>query len=185
MARRTYTDADKALVYAALEANEGNVKRTARETNIPVATVRDWKHKAEREGLPAHIAEALPEAREALVNDLERVRNKALEALELRLDQIRGDHTALSKINPKDLATTTGILTDKVRVIEGKTTSAEQTSGGNLPIEQVRELFAGFAQGIIAGARDRDASISSAMGEEPIEGEATEQAELALPVSTS
>lgn len=52
MARATYTDADKAKVYVVLITNEGNVKRTARETGVPEATVRRWKQEWEQDGPP-------------------------------------------------------------------------------------------------------------------------------------
>jgi hypothetical protein len=89
------------------------------------------------------------------------------------------DPSSLLKVNPKDLATTAAILTDKARLVEGKSTSrSEGNPEGNLPIEQVRELFAGFAKGLVEGARERDAAISSALEEEPIEVEVIEQAEV-------
>jgi transposase-like protein len=182
---RVYSDEDRALVYVMLDSNQGNVKRTARETGVPIATVRLWKQKREKEGgLPANVQAALPTATEEFKAGVERVRDKARRALEMRLDGLIRDPSQLSRINPKDLATTTGILTDKVRLLEGKPTShTDHTgSGGNLPIEQVRELFAGFARGLVEGAQQRDASISSAVEEEPIEAEYVEQADfLALP----
>jgi transposase-like protein len=181
-----YNDLDKARVYALLEANSGNIKRTARESGIPVATIRDWKRKQEQAGLPAGVVEALPEARSALVQQLEKTRDSALDALDRRIEQLRRDPAALAKVNPKDLATTAAILTDKARLIEGKPTSHEQ-SGGNLPVEQVRDLFAGVVKGMLMAAQERDAAVSSVVaGEEPIEGEATEQAEIfALPARAS
>jgi transposase-like protein len=184
MAKRTYTAEDKARVYAILDANDGNVKRTARDTGIAVQTVRDWKLKREREGsLPVEIEAALHAAQLELVENTSRVRDKVLDRLEREVD----DPAARASI--KDLATTYGILTDKVRLIEGKPTSVSEdgNSVGSLPIEQVRELFEGFARGVVEGAAKARATISSAVEEEPIDGVYVEQVDdepLALPAHT-
>lgn len=44
-ARRQYTSLDKAKVYWQLHANGNNLKRTAREMNVPVPTLRAWRKK--------------------------------------------------------------------------------------------------------------------------------------------
>lgn len=176
MGRRIYTDADKARVKATLDGNNGNIKRTARETGIPVATVRDWKTKWEREGLPAEVAEVLPIVVAEEVGDLDRVRNKYLRILEEKADA--------RDVSTRDAITAYGVLTDKSRLMQGKPTSRSdsESAGGSLPVEQVRELFAGFAKGIVEAARERETAISSSIEEEPIDAEWSEQAPLrALP----
>lgn len=161
---RSYTDEDRALVHTVLHANNGNVKRTARETNLPIATVRDWKNKWEREGLPAPVAEVLPAVQDAFVAKATRVRDKMITRLEEAVDQ--------NKVGPKDLLVGVGVLTDKVRLIEGKPTSRTENTGlGALPVEEVRELFAGFAKGIVEAASQRAAIISSTTEEDPIDAE--------------
>lgn len=173
MARRTYSDKDRALVKVTLETNRGNVKRTARELTIPIATVRAMRDKWDREGLTAGIAEVLPQVTQDYVEGMTRVRNKMIVNLEGQVDADR--------LTPKDNLLGIGILTDKVRLVEGKSTSRTESSDGNLPIEAVRELFAGFAKGIVEAASARDAAIASATGEEPIEdADWHEQAPLAL-----
>lgn len=172
MARRVYTDEDKALVRHLLEVHEGNVKRTAREAEIPVQTVRDWKIAWEREGAPLAVREATPVAVERWVGNVKRVRDKAVDRLEQALD----DPT--TKVNVKDLSMTIGILTDKVRVAEGKpTTRSENVGVDALPIEQARELFAGMARGMLEAAQQRHHTISSVIDEEDIIDGDWEQAE--------
>lgn len=108
MARATYTDADKANVYVVLTTNEGNVKRTARDTGVPENTVRRWKQYWETNGPPA--LEEVQKAVADYANTLEETRNLSL----LRINQ------KLSSENPKDwgtlpqLATVFGVLTDKI-----------------------------------------------------------------------
>ncbi len=146
-----------------LQTNAGNVKRTARDLDMPVATVRSMKQKWERDGLPAKVAEVLPAVMHDFVEGVTRVRNKMITNLEEQVDAKR--------LTPKDNLLGIGILTDKARLVEGKSTSRTEHSGadGSLPVEQVREMFAGFAKGIVEAATARDAAISSATGEEPIE----------------
>lgn len=177
--KRVYSDKDRALIKITLESNTGNVRRTARDLDMPIATVRAMKQRWEREGVPAAVAEVLPEVLEGFVEGMTRVRNKMVNNLEEQVDQ--------KKLTPKDNLLGIGILTDKVRLVEGKSTSrTENVSDGNLPIEQVREMFSGFAKGIVEAATARDAAISSATGEEPIEdAEWHEQAPLALVSSAS
>jgi hypothetical protein len=166
---RVYTAEDKALVRQLLDAHEGNVKRTARESEVPEQTVRDWKKAWEKEGAPLEVRQAEPAALEAWVANVRRVRDKAVDRLEKALD----DPT--QKVNVKDLSMTVGILTDKVRIAEGKPTTRTEERPDALPIEQARELFAGMARGMLEAAQQRSATISSVISEEDIEDGEYEQ----------
>jgi transposase-like protein len=172
--RRVYTDADKARIKILLDANAGNIKRTARETGVAIATIRSWRDKWEKEGLPAAVAEVLPAVQAEIAENINRVRDKLLIIIEEKADR--------RDINTRDAIMGFGVLTDKSRLIEGKATSRTEHEGaaGSLPVEQVRELFAGFAQGIVEAAVQRDAAISSATEEETIDAEWSEQAIPAL-----
>src|SRR5512132_4142318 len=70
--RATYTDEQKAQVYVALTANDGNVKRTSRETGVPEGTVRTWKNLWKSEP-PA--ADKVEEAASDFIGEAETVRN--------------------------------------------------------------------------------------------------------------
>lgn len=162
--RRTYTDSDRARIKVALEANNGSVKAAARETGYPVQTIRDMRMKWDREGIPSEVAEALPVARDEFVGNVERVRNKALDRLDRELDNPE------AKVNVKDLATTVGILTDKARLVSGQATSRTESVQGLPSAKEVRDLFAGFAVGVLAAAQQTH--------EEIIDAEWTEQSSL-------
>lgn len=164
--RRTYTDSDRALVKVALEANNGSVKAAARETGFPVQTVRDMKKKWDREGVPAEVSEALPAVRDEFVGRVTSVRDKALDRLDKELDN------PAAKVNVKDLATTVGILTDKARLVSGQATSRTESVQGLPSAKEVRDLFAGFAVGVLAAAQRTH--------EEIIDAEWTEQSDLEL-----
>lgn len=174
---RGYTDLDRARVKTILEVNEGNVKRTSRETGVAEQTVRDWKKKWEREGVPEEVEAALPAVQQEFTDDAKRVRNKALLALERAIDA--------GEVKGRDLTVAVGVLTDKVRAIEGSSKPPSET-GGAIPVEQVRDLFRGLAAGIVDAAQQRAATISSAVDDDVIDGESVEQAELlALPAPSS
>jgi transcriptional regulator of acetoin/glycerol metabolism len=56
-ADRAYPEAAKAEVRGVLEAHGGNVKRTARETGVPVTTVRQWRDEwRERQAVASRVA---------------------------------------------------------------------------------------------------------------------------------
>lgn len=169
--RSRYSPSEKARVKAILDANGGNVKRTARETGMTPQTVRLWKQKWEREGVEPAVADVLPAITADIVDSIVRVRDKALLRLEAAIDA--------DELKGRDLIVAVGVLTDKERLIQGQATSrTENTSAGALPAEEVREMFKGLAAGMIEAAERRAATISSAVdGEEPIENAEWEQVE--------
>lgn len=157
MARRTYTDQDKARVAVALAANDGNVKRTARECDVPVQTVRDWKKLWEREGFPASVEEEIPAAAEEFTEVALRVRSKAMDKLEQAVDN--------DELKPKELMVAIGILTDKVQAIKnaGKGGSKGDTININLPApSEFRQAIEEYVDMTVQNAKDRDNIIVEA-----------------------
>jgi transposase-like protein len=147
--RARYTDEDKARVFVVLGANDGNVKRTARETGIPENTVRRWRDEWKKEGPPSveHVEEAVGD----FVNDAERVRNKALLAIEKKIPDAK-----VSELN-----NTVGILTDKIdrarglvdrRVVEHQLPSPDD----------IRAALGAFADEMQKLSRQREAEIVDA-----------------------
>lgn len=168
MGRRTYTDADRAAVFASLTVSDGNVKRAARETGVPEQTVRDWKRSWEAEGPPEAVAEAAATFAGEFVEQAERVRDLALHQLEARIRA--GD------IKSNELITAVGVLTDKVRVAQGLATNRTETIQRQDPAELAEATMA-LVAGALAAASQRQGEI--------IESTAVEQAELALPAGDS
>lgn len=78
MGKRQYSDSDKAGALAALDANGGNVNRTARQLQIPRTTLTEWmsdRHISDdvpdiRQEKKASLAEKFAELAERLVDDL-------------------------------------------------------------------------------------------------------------------
>lgn len=102
--RRSYSDNDKATVLASLDANGGNLKRTARETGIPVSTVRSW-----RDGVG--VSERVEEFRPIKRAELSTLFEDEIYAIFDLLPEKRKEATY------QQLATSLGIYTDKMRLL--------------------------------------------------------------------
>lgn len=107
--RRQYSDNDKAAALAALDANGGNVKRTAREMSLAVSTLKRW-----RDGQVNDDVTALRPQKRA---ELAAVIREELYAILELLPEKRDDATY------SQLATAAGIFTDKLRLLNGEDTS--------------------------------------------------------------
>lgn len=114
--RRTYTMEEKAVVFQVLAMNEGNAKRTSRDTGIPLQTVKDWKHKWEREGHPPELEVPIQNTAKLFIEKAETVRDKALHLLDGKLEDA----------NAQQLGTIVGILTDKINVSKGLATARNE-----------------------------------------------------------
>lgn len=160
MAGARYTDRDRAIVFAELSVNEGNVKRTARNTGIPVATVRRWRNDWAHEGVPEVVVEAGQQFVGEFLPDAVRIRGKLLEALEAILD--RGEKATIPQ-----LTTGIGILSDKIRAYEAIAETQKVEHKIMLPpAEELQELFSGLLTGVVEAAKTRAAAIEAL--EEPI-----------------
>lgn len=104
-----YTAEDKAKALTMLVMNDGNERKTAQELDMPLATLRYWA-KQEREGKTSKIVLQMKQhlVSKEFADSAARIRTKAMDRLEKMLDD------PSSKFNPQQLATTVGILTDKL-----------------------------------------------------------------------
>ena len=152
--RRTYSDSDKALVYAELEMSNGNVKRTARNLNIPISTVRYFKQQWETEGVPREVQEVLPAVVKEFVDDAERVRDKLLIALEQKVDS--------RDINAREIVTALGVLTDKIRAMRGLDARKVEHSISLPDATEMRALFAGVINEVVGAAQTRNDELEAA-----------------------
>jgi transposase-like protein len=157
-ARATYTEADKSRVYVVLATNDGNVKRTARETGVPENTVRRWKKEFEESPPPAELVEV---AVGNFVNDADRVRHKALLAIERKIDA--------NEAKVGELNNTVGILTDKIDRARGLDVRRVEHEH-KLDPASIREALVGFMQDMQQMSESREAEI--------VEAEVVEQAAL-------
>ena len=151
--RQQYTDQAKAAAFAALEVNDGNVKRTARELGLPPSTVRRWRDDWEaNKNLPA--AEDIIEATGNFVEDAERVRDLSLRVLEQKLQAGQG--------TVAQVATVLGVLTDPIDRARGL---ADRVTEHKITLPSRDDIVAaleGLRQGAIEAAVARDEEIVDA-----------------------
>lgn len=149
-ARREYTDEEKARVFVALTTNQGNIKRTARDTGLPISTIRNWRNEWEESGPPdtALVEQASGE----FLEDAERVRSKALIELERKIPDA----------TPSALVATVGMLTDKISMAKGLATSRTETVHSLPPAEDIAKTLSAAFQAALEVSQQRDDEIIDA-----------------------
>lgn len=110
MAKRQYSDAEKAAALLALQANGGNLKQTAKQTAIPYSTLKAWAGGA---GVSHGVADIREEKKNVLADYLEDVAWKLAEAMPKK---VRGAQL-------QQIATSMGITIDKMQLLRGKATA--------------------------------------------------------------
>lgn len=111
--RRGYSDQQRAEALAALDANEGNLSETARDTGIPRQTLQEWQRGRVPEGVP----ELRQEKKQSLAD--------RLEALAHTLIDVMPEKAADASL--QQVATSFGIAVDKMRLLRGEPTSIEES----------------------------------------------------------
>jgi len=150
---KAYTDAEIASVYVVLTTNEGNVKRTARDTGVPENTVRRWKKKWESEGPPQ--LDEIEQVATDMISEAERVRDLALRKIE---DRLREDKGTLAQI-----VTAYGVLTDKIDRARGIGSSHHHEHKLTLPSpDEIRATLGALVEGVQAGHAVREDEIEDA-----------------------
>lgn len=158
--RSKYSASDRAVVYAGLEVNDGNVKRTARETGYPISTVRDWKKMWERRGVDTEVIDALPAIVNDFVDDATRVRNKLLIYLEKLVD--RGELTG------REVTPALGMLTDKIRAYQGLDKMTEHRHVVEIPALNELETRLGSAlEQLVSVGNQRQAVLDEVIDLDP------------------
>ncbi|MEM8599296.1 MAG: transposase [Bacteroidota bacterium] len=122
MSRRYYSDAQRAEALAALEANDGNVAATSRQTGISTSTLRGWRDAPDR----AAPTELRAEKKAGLADRLEALAHDLIDDL-AKPERRRG--------NVKDVATAIGIAVDKARLLRGESTEITETRS----VEHIRD----------------------------------------------
>lgn len=154
MARATYTDADKARVYVVLTTNEGNVKRTARDTNLPENTVRRWKKDWEENGPPT-VDDEITNAVVEYVGEMEQTRDLALKRMHERLEKNEG--------TLPQIATVFGVLQDKIDRARGIGSNNTVTHKHELPSpDEIRATLGALVQSVQHGHVVREEEIEDA-----------------------
>lgn len=148
------------MVFAKLTETEGNIKRTARDTGVPVSTVRDWKVEWAKKGVSDEIIDALPAVVTDFVEDATRIRDKLLIRLEQRSD--RDDLTG------REMLTGIGILTDKIRAYQGLDALREHRHTVEIPaLDEMQKTISNALREIVAAGNQRQQVIDQVIELEP------------------
>lgn len=155
MARRIYNDQDKANVHVALTVNNGNIRRTGRDTGIPEATIRSWRDTWDRDGLPAEVETLSEETSYDTVSEMETVRDLALSDLKKQI--------LTGEVKPAQLIATVGMLEDKIRLGKGLATSRSESTHLQLEApEVVRQQLTEYVLDVLKKSDERDQDIIDA-----------------------
>ena len=118
MSKRQYSDNDKAVALATLDANEGNIRQTAKMLKLPESTLTDWSN---NRGVCPEVAEIRDDKKTELADKLEEVAHALTDNILLRA---QSDFSVLTPL--KDFAVSLGIAIDKMQVLKGKPTSISE-----------------------------------------------------------
>ena len=161
MAKRTYTDQDRANVYVAMRVNNENIARSSRDTTVPEATIRDWRDTWARDGgPPQEVLELAAGTATDFVIDATRVRDKALAELERQIDA--------RDVKAAQLIAAVGMAEDKIRLAKGLATSRSETVQTLPDAEKLRELMQGYVRDTLLATDERDQDINDGEGAEII-----------------
>src|SRR5262245_22620644 len=127
--RRTFTDADRLSALAALEANGGNVKRTAQSVGISRQLLCYWRDR--QKTFDTEKAAALEGLKQGLAERCEALAGLLLEDLQ--------DEEERRQASFRDKATAFGIVVDKMRLLRGEPTVI---AGGDIAQEERRSRLA-------------------------------------------
>ena len=127
VARRRYSDDDRAAAVAAVTANNGNVQKTANELGLPHQTLVNWVKCTRRpEATIMSVARKL-----TLAEALEEVAWKLLDSLP---DKIDGSSLSMT-------AVAMGIAIDKARLLRGEPTAILEDRGAGKKANAFRALY--------------------------------------------
>lgn len=148
--RSKYSDEDRAQVSLALAINDGNIKRTARETDMPITTVRQWKKQWELEGVPDAVVAAQVNITDAFVRKAERIENVLLDRIEELAPEVK---------NIREATVSFGIIHDKRTRAQGLPTNRTEHTTGLPSPEEVRALLGGWMAHTLSAQNEREADI--------------------------
>jgi hypothetical protein len=140
MSKRQYSDNDKALALATLDANGGDVSKTSKTLKMPRKTLEDW---SKGRKVCGDVAEMRHVKKKELAEKLEEV------AHALTGNILKRAESELSILVPmRDIATSLGIVVDKMQLLKGKPTAISET-------QDRRAEYEGLVERILKRAKDR------------------------------
>lgn len=107
--KRRYSDNEKAEALAALDANGGHVEHTAKQLDIPERTLNAWSN---GRGVHPSVVQECEVKRGDLRDRLEEIAHRIVDVIPDKLQSA----------SVQQLATTLGIVVDKMQILAGKPT---------------------------------------------------------------
>lgn len=159
MAKRIYTEEDRAAVYLTLEVNKGAVAPTSRDTGVPEATVRDWKNQFKTNPPDITIVE---EQRSEFIDKAEQIRD---ELMSQYFDALRR-----KEVKPDRMPVHIGIFVDKIQLLRHNARDKTEARLALPTADEAREMFKGLVAGALDMARERDQDIIDYVDEEQPKG---------------
>jgi len=104
-ARRSYSDEQKAVALAGLDADGGNVARTARQLGLPPKTLDQWA----KGGVGPGVAKLRHQKKEELADRLEAIARQLLDAMPGKI----------AAASLRTIAIALGIVIDKMVLLRG------------------------------------------------------------------
>lgn len=138
---------EKSAALAALKANGGNVRKTARELGLPWSTLRSWRDNDRA----VSCTQKKEQAEQALADLYESLAREACGLLP----------SAMKRAEAKELGTIVGILTDKMQLLRGQPNSITKDVSTYTP-EQRRKRI----DELLNGRRGDRASGAAGSGSE-------------------
>jgi len=108
--RRVYTNEEKGLALVALDANAGNVARTARQIKIPRVTLLDW---SQNRSVSGEVSDIRHLKKKEFSDKLEELAHQLIDVLPAKL----------AAANLKQLSISLGIIIDKMLLLRNQLTS--------------------------------------------------------------
>ena len=112
--KRRYSDEDKATALTVLAANNGDLRKTSRDTGVPFSTLRKW---ANNQGVNQSVITKGITKKKELSAELEDLAYKIVGVMPDKLDSA----------SLQQLATSLGITIDKMQLLQGKPTERNET----------------------------------------------------------
>jgi transposase-like protein len=148
--RRSYSDEERMEALAALDANGGSLRKTARDTGVPISSLKDWR---DGRAIPNSCAELRTQKKQALADRLEDIAQQVLGILPGKLQDA----------SVRDLNGTLKIATEAMQLLRGEPTSINESRQDLTPDERARRIAAELER-FDAGAEGGEDSFLAGRG---------------------
>lgn len=137
MGNAKYSDVDKATALAVLDANGGNVKKTATDTGIPRTTIERW---TKGQAVNPDVTDLRHEKKGELADRLREIAHKLIDSVD----------TKIPDANLQQVFTALGITIEKMQLLSGEPTDRNEVVGDLSEDERTARIVA-----ILDRARER------------------------------